>query len=163
MDDDDLCALVGTTATCWPVGGAAHVVPTPVTSIRLSCDARVGISPEGEIIYDPADCGPHPWNMYLAPASPGPWAQVELSESGWSLCALRSSGEFQCWGYTYDHTIRPAGEPPAGTRFADIAVGGTYVCGVTLDGHVLCWGVDPPMPPQAPNGYGMLDVPPELR
>ena len=50
-------------------------------------------------------------------------------------CALRASGELECWGANHYGQA----EVPAG-RFSAVSAGSSYSCGVQESGAVECWG-----------------------
>ena len=62
-------------------------------------------------------------------APPGRYRSV--SAGNFHTCAVRESGEVDCWG---DDEV-----PPAGT-FLSISVGWFHGCGVRESGEIACWG-----------------------
>jgi hypothetical protein len=161
---DDVCAVSGTTATCWPLGSTETWVRTlaaPVTAVTLTVDARCGLTAAGEVVCDVGQCSSsttcddtNNWGTRVGTGPAGPWAQIEVADFAYAMCGRRATGEVECWGQGYDANIRAS--EPSGLRFADIGLGVSHVCGVTDGGHVICWGTDP-------MAAGVLDVPAELR
>jgi hypothetical protein len=69
-------------------------------------------------------------------------AFVQIDGHSNSFCGLREDGSGECWhgGSDLQHF-------PDGVRFRQISVGGLFVCGVTVDGQLACWGaVSQPIP-----------------
>jgi len=91
------------------------------------------------------------------------WKSV--STNGWATCGIRTDGTIACWG---NEGLKPAESPESGcedyprcdwgsanppdANFAQVEManlaggwGGesfhhSFACGVTTDGHILCWG-----------------------
>ena len=54
------------------------------------------------------------------------------------VCALRESGEIECW-WTSGGRIFGVGSPPPG-YFTAVSAGGSHVCGLRENGEIECWG-----------------------
>jgi len=79
------------------------------------------------------------------------WRSVSVGR--YSVCALDTEDQAWCWGSNWWGEVgkgtrrrvtvhvsptRVAG----GHRFAQVAVGANFTCGVTLDSELLCWGIE---------------------
>lgn len=66
-------------------------------------------------------------------------------------CAITENGDVYCWGFNYegqfgDGTVGSARMTPVpaagGVRFASLALGGGFSCGLTGGGTAYCWGTN---------------------
>jgi hypothetical protein len=58
-------------------------------------------------------------------------------------CVLNTDHTVKCWGQAATKFT-----PPAGLMAKSIAVAAFFNCAVTMDDSVVCWGLNPPMPPE---------------
>jgi hypothetical protein len=75
---------------------------------------------------------------------------AQLAAGGENACAIADTGELYCWGDNLEG--KPGQADPYGSpdvlvpmrvgsdSWKLVAVGQGHVCGVRMDGHVLCWG-----------------------
>lgn len=75
-----------------------------------------------------------------------------VSENG-TLCAITTAGILKCWGLNDGYQIPGATGTPvtsratvvdAGTSYKRVTVEGTYVCGITSNDDLKCWGSQVP-------------------
>ena len=71
----------------------------------------------------------------------GPFTAVSVSAGA---CAIRESGEIECWSVFGQGSDIPTG------RFSAVSASLFYTCGLRTDGAIYCWGRDP-------FGVGLLD------
>jgi cysteine-rich repeat protein len=81
----------------------------------------------------------------------GPYASVTSGD--YSNCAVRKTGEIDCWGLT----TRYAGKPTTGV-FKKVASADDNYCALRNDGVVLCFGVNNRGETVAPVGEVFVDV-----
>jgi hypothetical protein len=62
------------------------------------------------------------------------------------FCALRTSGEIACWGYSNDGTATSI--PPG--SFEQLKTGVNHACVLNAENALTCWGS---------NAEGQLDIP----
>lgn len=64
-------------------------------------------------------------------------------------CVIRPTGALLCWGQNVERRPEVPGMDvddatpvavAAGEAFSDLSLGSDHSCGITLDGHLLCWG-----------------------
>jgi alpha-tubulin suppressor-like RCC1 family protein len=79
---------------------------------------------------------------------------VRVSAGGSHTCALSSSGTAYCWGSGASGALGgptreqcdglPCSSVPVRVTLPspllDVAAGGSMTCGVSVDGHIYCWG-----------------------
>jgi alpha-tubulin suppressor-like RCC1 family protein len=58
-------------------------------------------------------------------------------------CVLNTDHSVRCWGQAATKFT-----PPAGLKAKSIAVAAFFTCAVTMDDSVVCWGINPPAPPE---------------
>jgi hypothetical protein len=58
-------------------------------------------------------------------------------------CVLNTDHSVRCWGNAATKFT-----PPAGLKAKSLAVAAFFNCAVTMDDGVVCWGLNPPMPPE---------------
>jgi hypothetical protein len=58
-------------------------------------------------------------------------------------CVLNTDHSVRCWGQAATKFT-----PPAGLKAKSIAVAAFFNCAVTMDDAVVCWGINPPAPPE---------------
>ena len=127
-------------------------------NVRLADDGRLEFAftpPDGERIepqarYFPAGARVGRWlrstkiTISAAPAT----GFVAVSAGGHYTCAIRTSGEIECWGYDY-YGQRDA---PDG-RYAAISAATDHACAIRTSGEIACWGR---------NQHGQSVAPPGL-
>ena len=138
---------------CWPSPGLGKAGSSPL-AVAVS-----GLPPIEQLaIQDTLACGldqdgaPYCWNWRQPgsahAAAPG-FRFAQLSVGYATLCGIDSTAAAFCWGDNESGqlgigTVGPAAAAPqpvaGGFRFAQISVGGSYVCGLTTDARELCWG-----------------------
>ena len=69
-------------------------------------------------------------------ASPPAGRFSAVSAGGEHTCALRESGEIECWGARWRS---PPTGPPAG-RFSAVSAGYEHTCALRKSGGIACWG-----------------------
>ena len=72
---------------------------------------------------------------------------VAISARAGYNCALRTSGEIECWGsdsvnYEGDFFTTGALDAPSG-EFHAVSAGGEHACGLRENGEIECWGTPP--------------------
>ncbi|MCL2450500.1 MAG: hypothetical protein FWD17_16250 [Polyangiaceae bacterium] len=77
---------------------------------------------------------------------------IDVSRTGYSICALTQSGSVACWGDDSDGELGPNGNTavPSATPLAvpgvsnaiGVSVGSYFACAVLQSGAVECWGDD---------------------
>ena len=77
--------------------------------------------------------------------APAVGSGFSLSAGNVHTCAIRESGEIECWGNNSDGRA----DAPAG-QFSAVSAGGEHTCGLRETGAVICWG---------DNYYGETDAP----
>lgn len=77
-----------------------------------------------------------------------------LSAEYATVCALKESGQLYCWGRNDDYQLGGGRLKPGvgyfdvplpvadSLKFQEVGVGAGYICGLTVDGTVYCWGED---------------------
>jgi cysteine-rich repeat protein len=65
--------------------------------------------------------------------SNGPY--ISVGSASYSSCAVRQTGELDCWGWASEFV----GKPSTGT-FKKVVGAGNHYCGLTASGEVSCWG-----------------------
>jgi len=146
---------------------ASVLVPTPVaapstrfTSVSVAGDAACGIGDAqhglcwGDDFQGALGDG-QALDSALSPAVtlPGGHAFASLDEGVFGGCGIDTGGAAWCWGSDLfgelgvnDSVDAIAVSQPiavlGGLRFAQIAVGGVYTCGITTTGLTECWGIN---------------------
>ncbi len=132
------CGLrVGGRAECWSNnkdGKVRHRVITPpdevFTSLVLTINVACGFLPEGGLLC---------WELrsdHEDPVKVRDEVFTEIRQGGRHVCGL-AGGEAVCWNYTDPED--PAASPPGG-KFASLAAGEGFTCGLRPGGRVECWG-----------------------
>ena len=115
-------------------------------NVRLADDGRIEFAftpTDGERIepsarYFPVDARVGRWlrstEIAISAAPTAGFSAVSAGSSDYT-CALRVSGEIECWGANSDGQI----DAPAG-RFAAVSAGYEYTCGLHESGEIECWG-----------------------
>ena len=76
---------------------------------------------------------------------------AQISAGTYHTCGVTTEGTAYCWGYNYygqlgigtTGSARPITTPApvsGGVRFASVSPGGSFTCGLGLDGAAFCWG-----------------------
>ena len=102
---------------------------TPTDGERITPPAR----------YFPADTRVGRWlrSTEIAIGPPTPATGFSAVSDGLNhTCAIRESGEIECWGRN------PVGQtdPPAGSDFSAVSAGGAHTCALRTSGEIECWG-----------------------
>ena len=111
---------------------------TPTNGERIAPSAR----------YFPTNARTNRWlrsteiTISAAPAATG---FVAVSAGSVHTCAIRASGELECWG----DNDRGKADPPAGS-FSAVSAGVWHTCAIRDTGTIECWGF---------NGNGEADAP----
>jgi len=105
---------------------------------RPRCDTRcidevIGLPPE--------DCTSTNWDTEVGPLPDVELLQLEIAE-GYLACGVHADHTLECWGSAYYRERTGGGSlaanTPPGELWRDIAIG-DGLCGITLDGRMLCW------------------------
>ena len=151
------CAIrVDGTLACWGTRFVGLLDPPQGTYVRVSAfnGHACAISSQGaltcwgwdrfgQVSGNSGNINSGDLNRTVVYTQPGTFRQVSAGDI--NTCAIRTSGDLTCWGYTN-------GTPPAGS-YISVETGNGHSCAVRSDGVVVCWG---------DNGYLQTDVPPEL-
>jgi hypothetical protein len=91
------------------------------------------------------------WGSGCWSVPPAPHAQLSsvCLTSDMYGCGLNASGYPVCWS---NHTYQPGILEEPARPFTSLSCGFNYVCGVALDGAIICWGPDE-------DYYGNLSAP----
>ncbi len=160
------CALAADGgAYCWGENGAGQVgdgtmrndrpTPTAVTGgLRFKSISAGGLETCGITLEGQLYCwGAWAFRAFGEPQNlSGPRLYVMVSSDAHISdlgCALADDGAAYCWGSNQfgeagDGTTETRRFPVAvatDARFRQLAAGGTFACGLTVSGEVLCWGV----------------------
>jgi alpha-tubulin suppressor-like RCC1 family protein len=75
--------------------------------------------------------------------------QIAISRGGAHACAVDVTGDLYCWGSnsngqlglgTIDDSAHPTPIRVGTLKFASVAIGSNFTCGLTTDGTAYCWG-----------------------
>ena len=144
-------------------------------NVRLSEDGRIEFAftpTDGERIlppsrYFPPAARPNRWlrstEIMISPPAPPPATDpfTAVSAGFEHTCAIRESGEIECWGSNEgliyadgQATTTYAGQstPPAGFTFTAVAAGGHHTCAIRESGEITCWGLNLDGQTDAPAG-----------
>lgn len=148
--DGIACAVTDSgNGVCWnPTDDAdvpAQPPPAALVSIERDGARTYYLQEDGEVGVFPA-----PLPYLLAP--PGPFVELAVGRPN---CALRADGEAVCWGDSWlpDAASEGIAALQPDERYAHIACGHGFVCGILLDGRRSCWGSNPSgalTPPELP-------------
>ncbi len=151
VTDDAVCALdMQGVAWCASRSGPSSLeVTTGLPPLRDISSARGNIL-GGELVefcgLAAVDSTLWCWGRSGAAAVPGSPALIAVHGDGRLLCGLRSDSTAVCWGGPLGEDSGASSGPPvaiaADLRFATLAVGARFACGLTQGGRVWCWGVD---------------------
>lgn len=156
LGDSHACLMLDTgTIKCWSSVGAtpstspqtlAANFPQPVAFIRALQRSGIAVLTNGDV---------YQWSLTSAPQKTFtlPSVPVALEASSYSICALLSGGNVECWGSgsfgTFGNNDQPipAGEhtvTPTGLDTGVIALAGaeTSYCAIVQNGDVKCWGAN---------------------
>ena len=61
---------------------------------------------------------------------------VEMEGTNGNICGLDEDGAIHCWGMSNWGVT----EPPEGTGYRDLSVGGNHACAINASDEVECWG-----------------------
>lgn len=85
------------------------------------------------------------WGDFYLSLVPYPWRRegtLEVATGSDFTCLLLGDHTLRCWGFdTWGETRAPEG------KFADVDAWGARACAVGVDGKLLCWGREAPVPP----------------
>ena len=136
---------------CW---GAVWAEPPEgrFVSVSLAGEHGCAIRTDGSLgCWASERLADHPWYRSAAEVPQRSFVDVWAP----ALCAVRDSGQIECWGETWTRGHgRDRVGPPEG-RFVGIIRGTNVgrVCALGADGGVACWGED------ADEGYGRYRMP----
>jgi len=149
------CARTADDVVCFQPGLPEYMIRVGLPASRLAGQGqsvRCWLSPEGrprcdtrcideEIGLPPRDCTGTEWDTEVGPLPDAELLQLEIAE-GYLACGIHPDHTLECWGsaYTVERTAGSslAANTPRGELWSDIAIG-DGLCGITLDGRLLCW------------------------
>jgi alpha-tubulin suppressor-like RCC1 family protein len=109
----------------------AHLqIPEGLLAVQISAgeDAACALDADGE-----ATC----WGGAFVSSPPSEMRFSQISSGYRHACGvLRESAEVVCWG----EDEQGQATPPVGVPMHTVAAGTTHSCGITLEGHLACWG-----------------------
>lgn len=151
-----LCARTVDDVVCFLLGVPEHIVRVGLPASQLAGQGqsiRCWLSPEGRPRCDtrcideaiggwPRDCADTEWDTEVGPLPDVELLQLEIAQY-YLACGIHPDHTLECWGSTY-YSDRFGGSglaanTPPGELWADIAIGTQALCGITLDGRLLCW------------------------
>jgi alpha-tubulin suppressor-like RCC1 family protein len=136
----------------WPTGGGwpGPAAAGEEVAVELADSAELAV--DGETAEEPADSFA-PSDSVAEPAEPPPATESRfrttpvIAAGGLHTCAVRATGELDCWGGNGMGQAGGGGvralEPRAtsgAVRFREVAAGVSHSCGVAEDGRTYCWG-----------------------
>ncbi len=131
-EEEAVVSTISPTATIVPTSApTSTIVPnatdTATTQPTIQIDPD-GLSSEEETVVStisPTDTPMPPAEGYIA-----------ISNGSYHVCALKSTGEVECWGSDFNG----GASPPLGEHFMQISAGQGFTCGILVDESVKCWG-----------------------
>ncbi len=128
---DHVCALSGTTATCWGWNANERATPPPSAAysvIGAGAEHSCGLTSTSDLVcWGRNDDG-------RAQSRQGPFRALAVGIA--HTCVLRNDGSALCQGESAgSDTVAP------NSAFSQISAGMDQICGLDFNGVVECWGI----------------------
>ena len=124
---------------------------TPTDGERIEPPAR----------YFPTNARPNRWlrstEIAIAPPEDAATGFTAISAGRFHACAIRASGEIECWGQNgitvmddegAEHTIKTGQTDAPPGNFRAVAAGQNHTCAIRDTGEIMCWGDNLGIPPE---------------
>lgn len=136
------------TMRCWGNDGAV------VDGKRLEPDRAdyrafyIGGTPCGMLEAGSIGC----WSLFLDQTVPSREGYVQVASTPQLICAVHMDGHVDCEGAVKDEWGSSSKPYPSTKKFEEVSVGGDFVCGITTEQDVECWGGSDPGTTTVPAG-----------